>query len=158
MAFLEEELGRVFTAKKLTLAVAESCTGGLLAARITSVPGSSAYLIGGVVSYSNEAKEILLGVPHDLLVKHGAVSGAVAAEMAHRIRERLMVDVGISITGIAGPTGGTPKKPVGLVWIGLSDRLGVQAMRFQWNEDREGNRQRSVDQALRLLLEWAAAR
>ncbi len=158
MTSLEEELGRVFTAKKLTLAVAESCTGGLLAARITSVPGSSAYLVGGVVSYANEAKEILLGVPHEVLVEHGAVSAAVATEMAYCIRERLMVDVGISITGIAGPTGGTPEKPVGLVWIGLCDRLGVQALRYLWDGDRESNRQRSVDQALRILLEWAVSR
>ncbi|HEC22404.1 MAG TPA: CinA family protein [Chloroflexi bacterium] len=154
MATLEEQLKEIFTAKNLTLATAESCTGGLLSARITDVSGSSAYFLGGVVSYANSAKEALLGVEHELLMTHGAVSAAVARQMAHGARERLGADVGISVTGIAGPTGGTPEKPVGLVWIGLSDAEGEQAARFQWAYDRAGNREHSVEAALRMLIEW----
>jgi PncC family amidohydrolase len=152
---LEQELGRLFKQKGLTLATAESCTGGLLAGQITETPGSSAYLIGGVVSYANEAKEQLLGVDRAALEQHGAVSEVVARQMARCVRERLGADVGISITGVAGPDGGTPDKPVGLVWIGLSDGRSDRAKRFLWNEDRRGNRLRSVEAALRLLIEWA---
>jgi len=154
---LEDNLKQLFVAKRLTLASAESCTAGLLAGRITDVPGSSAYFLGGVVSYSNEAKETLLGVDHAALVAHGAVSEEVARQMARGIRLRLGADVGISITGVAGPEGGTTEKPVGLTWIGLSDRHGERAERFVWTSDRAGNRARSVEAALRLLIAWAEA-
>jgi len=157
MAALEERLGLLMTQKGLTLATAESCTGGLLAGRITDVPGSSAYFLGGVVSYANEAKERLLGVNHATLLKHGAVSEEVACQMARGIREQLGADVAVGITGVAGPSGGTADKPVGLVWIGLSDRQGEWARQFQWHSDRTGNRELSVDAALRILIEWAEA-
>ncbi len=154
---LARRLGEIFTEKGLTLATAESCTGGLLAGRITDVSGSSAYFVGGVVSYANEAKEKLLGVRHETLLKHGAVSEETAMEMAQGVRERLGVDVAVSITGVAGPVGGTPEKPVGLVWIGLSDVRAAAARRFLWKQDRAGNRERSVEAALRWLIEWAEA-
>jgi PncC family amidohydrolase len=157
MATLEEKLGFLMTQKRLSLATAESCTGGLLAGRITDVPGSSAYFLGGVVSYANEAKERLLGVDHVTLLEHGAVSEAVACQMACGIRQQLGADVAVGITGVAGPTGGTADKPVGLVWIGLSDKQGERARQFRWNSDRVGNRQLSVEAALHMLIEWAEA-
>jgi PncC family amidohydrolase len=155
---LEQQLGQIFTTNKLTVATAESCTGGLLAGRITDVAGSSSYFTGGVVSYAYEAKEGLLGVDHDLLAREGAVSEAVARAMARGARERLGTDVAVSVTGIAGPTGATPDKPVGLTWIGLADANGDRAERFVWDQDRAGNRRLSVDAALRMLIAWAESR
>jgi PncC family amidohydrolase len=154
---LTQSLGAIFTEKRLRLATAESCTGGLLAGRITDVSGSSAYFVGGVVSYANEAKENLLGVRPETLLRHGAVSEETAKEMARGVRERLGVDVAVSITGVAGPTGGAPEKPVGLVWIGLSDAKSTTARRFLWEQDRAGNRELSVEAALRWLIAWAEA-
>jgi PncC family amidohydrolase len=155
MESLEERLKVLFSDKNLTLATAESCTGGLLAGRITEVSGSSAYFTGGVVSYSYDAKEALLGVDHETLLAEGAVSEAVARQMAHGVRVRLEADVAVSVTGVAGPTGGTAEKPVGLTWIGLSDSSGEQAERFMWKGDRAANREQSVQAALRMLIEWA---
>jgi len=155
MLSLEERLLLIFIQRGFKLATAESCTGGLLAGRITEISGSSAFFVGGVVSYANEAKESLLGVPRETLVLHGAVSEEVAAHMARGIRERLGVDVGISITGVAGPTGGTPEKPVGLVWFGISDASGTRAEHRLWEGDRARNRALSVEHALRMLLAWA---
>jgi PncC family amidohydrolase len=155
MESLEERVKTVFTAKHLTIATAESCTGGLLAGRITEVSGSSAYFIGGVVSYSYAAKEALLGVEHETLLAEGAVSEAVARQMARGTRAQLQTDVAVSITGVAGPTGGTTEKPVGLTWIGLSDSSGERAVRFVWEGDRAANRTQSVEAALRMLIEWA---
>jgi PncC family amidohydrolase len=105
----------------LTVAVAESCTGGLIAAAITEVPGSSGYFLGGVVSYSNAAKEAFLDVPHALIEAHGAVSREVAVAMATGARARFGADLAVSVTGVAGPDGGTPDKPVGLVYIGVAN-------------------------------------
>lgn len=154
---LEEQLGRIFTAKKLTLAAAESCTGGLLASCITDVVGSSDYFLGGVVSYAYSAKETLLGIDHALLAADGAVSETVARLMARSIREKLHADVAVGITGIAGPTGGTPEKPVGLVWIGLADSQGDRAEQYQWESDRIGNKRWSVEKALQMLIAWGEA-
>jgi len=151
---LEQQLVDLFTRKGLTIATAESCTGGLVAGRITDVPGSSAVLLGGIVSYSNEAKARLLGVSHDALLQNGAVSEEVALQMARGARERLGADVAVSITGIAGPDGGTPEKPLGLTWIGLSDEQGDRAERFVWESDRAGNREQSVAAALNMLIAW----
>ena len=152
---LEEQLLKLCVAKHLTVATAESCTGGLLGDLITNISGSSDYYLGGVVSYAYSAKETLLGVDHDLLVREGAVNAEVAQQMARGIRQRLGSDVGIGITGIAGPGGGTADKPVGLVWIGLADATGEHAERFVWDSDRVGNKQKSAEQALRMLVEWA---
>jgi PncC family amidohydrolase len=154
MDSIEDQLRQWFTAKKRTLATAESCTGGLLADRLTNVSGSSEYYLGGVVSYAYSAKEALLGVDHDTLMREGAVSEAVARQMAEGARTRLSADVGIGITGVAGPGGGSPDKPVGLVWIGLADSNGSRAVKYQWNGDRLGNKQQSAQAALEMLAEW----
>jgi nicotinamide-nucleotide amidase len=122
--------------KKATLATAESCTGGLVAHWITTMPGVSPYYLGGVVSYANEVKSELLGVPESLLKSHGAVSGEVAAAMAEGIRNRLGATLGLSTTGVAGPTGGTEDKPVGLVYLGLATAKGVQTRRLLIGSDQ----------------------
>jgi nicotinamide-nucleotide amidase len=114
---IEVAVGKMLADKKLTLALAESCTGGLVGHRLTDVPGSSDYFLGGIVAYSYEAKEKLLGVHHDTLYDHGAVSPETAIEMARGARRVLGADIGLSVTGIAGPGGGLPDKTVGLVYI-----------------------------------------
>jgi nicotinamide-nucleotide amidase len=120
---LESVVGRMLLEGEKTLAVAESCTGGLIAGRLTDIPGSSAYFLGGVVAYANRAKRDLLGVPEALLAEHGAVSAAVAGAMAEGVRTRFGADIGIATTGISGPGGGTAEKPVGLVYLGISADL-----------------------------------
>jgi nicotinamide-nucleotide amidase len=117
---LQETTARLLIERGVTLAVAESCTGGLVASRLTEVPGSSAYLLAGFVAYSNEAKVRDLGVPDALIAQHGAVSREVAAAMAEGTRNRAGADIGVSVTGIAGPGGATPTKPIGLVYVGLA--------------------------------------
>lgn len=141
------------TERRWTLATAESCTGGLLAKMLTDVPGSSRYLLRGYVTYSNESKTELLGVPAAVIEAHGAVSEIVARAMAEGCRQRSRTDVAVSITGIAGPTGGSAEKPVGLVYIGLADPSGVEVRRFQFGGhlSREAIRDRSCKTALNLL-------
>ena len=134
----------------LTVATAESCTGGLVAARLTSVPGSSNVVLGGVVAYANEVKEAELGVPRELLAEHGAVSAEAAAAMAAGARERLHADVGISVTGIAGPGGGTPEKPVGLVFMHVETPEAGRGIEFTYAADREGVRRRATVGSLHL--------
>ena len=148
---LEEHIGQLLTQRKLTLAVAESCTGGLVGHRLTNVPGSSTYFIGGVVAYAYEAKERLLGVSHNTLYDYGAVSEPTAREMARGVRRALGTDVGLSVTGIAGPGGGLPGKPVGLTWVALSARDFEEARQFTWDGDRGANKARSADAALALV-------
>jgi len=155
---IEERIGRLLVERGRTLATAESCSGGLLAQRITSVPGSSAYYLGGVVAYANEAKERLLGVRHETLVAHGAVSEQVAREMAQGARRRLGADIGLSVTGIAGPSGGTPQKPVGLVYIALSAAGDERCQRHIWPGDRLANNKQSVEAVLGLVEAHLAAR
>ena len=148
---LENEVGRLLAERGLTLATAESCTGGLVAHRITNVPGSSEYYLGGFVAYAYEAKEVFLGVRHETLVAHGAVSVETAREMAKGVRERLGADLGLSVTGIAGPGGGTPEKPVGLVYVALSAPGVDLCQRYVWQGDRAANEAQSVDAALQLV-------
>jgi nicotinamide-nucleotide amidase len=136
----------------LTVATAESCTGGLVAARLTSVPGSSDVFVGGIVAYSNEVKTSELGVPVEVLEAHGAVSAETAAAMARGARAALGADVAVSVTGIAGPGGGTPEKPVGLVYLCASGPDGERAVDFIVTADRETVRRRATVSALHLLL------
>lgn len=150
---LEDVVGRALAARALTIAVAESCTGGLLAQRLTNVPGSSAYFLEGVVAYSNDAKVDRLGVDRALIEAHGAVSAAVAEAMAAGIRTRAGADLGVSVTGIAGPTGGTAEKPVGLVFLGLAHPAGVLHRRVTFGAEpgRHGIRALAAQAALNLL-------
>jgi nicotinamide-nucleotide amidase len=135
---------------KLTLAVAESCTGGMLGERLTNIPGSSDVFLGGVIAYHNDVKKELLGVTAGDLEKHGAVSEAVALQMAAGIRERTGADVGVSVTGIAGPGGGTPEKPVGLMWVAVH-ASEAKARRFHVGGDRAEIRQRAAQAALEMV-------
>jgi len=155
---LEENVGRLLTEQKLTLGVAESCTGGLITHRLTNVPGSSNYLLGGVVAYSYDVKERVLGVRHDTLYEYGAVSRETALEMARGVRRLLGSDVALAVTGIAGPGGGTPEKPVGLVYIALSARDFERCERYVWSGDRLQNKQQSSQVALEMLYEYLAGR
>jgi competence/damage-inducible protein CinA-like protein len=134
---LEEKVGQLLMEKNQTLALAESCTGGLISHRITRISGSSAYYYGGAVTYSNEAKVKFLGVKPATLEKYGAVSEQTAVEMSRGIREKTGASVGLSVTGIAGPSGGTPEKPVGTVWISLARRNNHEARQFQFHGERE---------------------
>jgi nicotinamide-nucleotide amidase len=135
----------------LTIATAESCTGGLVAARLTSVPGSSDVVLGGVVAYANEVKEHELGVPAALIEAHGAVSAEVAAAMAHGARARLGAGVAVAVTGVAGPDGGTPDKPVGLVYVHAEGLDGGLGRELSFPGDRDSIRARSVVVALHVV-------
>ena len=151
---LESAIGKLLTGRGETLALAESCTGGLLAKRLTDRAGSSAFFTEGLVTYSNEAKERLLGVPHELLVQHGAVSEPVAKAMAEGVRKTAGTDYGLSVTGVAGPDGGSEEKPVGLVFVGVSDEKGTEVERLDlsaWRRSREAVRERSANRAFDLL-------
>jgi nicotinamide-nucleotide amidase len=154
---LEEVLGDTLRAHDATIASAESATGGLIGHRLTGVSGSSDYYLGSVVAYANSAKQAVLGVDEAAIREHGAVSEAVALRMAEGVRERLSTTVGVSTTGIAGPTGGTPDKPVGTVWVGYADASGGHARRYQFVEDRTLNKKlfasAALEQARRGLLE-----
>jgi nicotinamide-nucleotide amidase len=134
---LEQRVGQLLSERHRTLALAESCTGGLISHRITGIAGSSAYYLGGVTSYANDVKVKLLGVTPATLEKYGAVSQETALEMSHGIRERIGADFGLSVTGIAGPGGGTPEKPVGTVWISIAQAKNHEAKLFQFHGDRE---------------------
>jgi len=148
---LEEVVGRLLQERHLILAVAESCTGGLIADRITNVPGSSNYFERSYVTYSNESKLADLGIASSLLLHHGAVSREVAEAMAACARTKSNSDIGLSTTGIAGPSGGSEEKPVGLVWIGYSDRTGTLALRFNFGDNRRRTKERAAQAALELL-------
>jgi nicotinamide-nucleotide amidase len=148
---LEEATGNLLREKGKNLSVAESCTGGLLGAKITAIPGSSDYFAGGVISYSNEIKIRELGVNPEIIEKFGAVSKETCEEMAVGIIMKYKTDYGISITGVAGPCGGTPDKPVGTVWIGLAGASVVKAYQYNFGRNREQNRERSAYMALTLL-------
>lgn len=139
--------------KNLTISTAESCTGGLLGHILTSISGSSNYFIGGVIAYSNRIKELILGVSQENLLKFGAVSEPVAQEMAASIRDLFNTDIGISTTGIAGPTGGTAEKPVGLVWIGVSTKVDTRTFQYHLSGNMDAVKHSTVVAALSQLLE-----
>jgi len=151
---IEVLVGQVLRNKGLNLATAESCTGGLIADRITNVPGSSEYFRGGIVAYAYEAKVALLDVSWDTLRMYGAVSKETVIEMARGARVALGADIALSVSGIAGPGGGLPDKPVGTTWIGLSTTEGDWARWFVWNGDRLQNKALSADAALELLKDY----
>ncbi len=148
---LERLIGEALRRRNLTLATAESCTAGLIAHLITNVPGSSDYFLGGIVAYANKTKMRLLGVHQETLDRHGAVSEETARQMAEGACRALDADIGLSVTGIAGPGGGTDEKPVGLTFIGVSGAGGTRVQRHVWNGDREANKARSATAALRML-------
>jgi len=147
----EELVGRLLKEKKMKLAVAESCTGGLLASKLTSIPGSSDYFDRGVITYSNQAKTQILGVPEEIINKFGAVSPQVAEAMAKGIVKTSGADLGIAVTGIAGPGGGSEEKPVGLVYIGLGNRTKAWVEKFLFGQDRLIIRERTVYAALNII-------
>ena len=138
----------------LTVATAESCTGGLIAHTLTNISGSSDYFDRGIVSYSNRAKMELLDVPEDILKEYGAVSKDVARTMAEGIRKKSNVDIGLATTGIAGPTGGTKEKPVGLVYISIATSKNVEIKRFIFSGDRLQNKESTCKAALTVLLDY----
>lgn len=146
-----EKLVELLKVQGLTCATAESCTGGGVGSAITAVPGSSAVFAGGVISYSNEVKSDVLGVSRDDLSRVGAVSREVAAQMADGVRRLLKTDMAVSLTGIAGPDGGTETKPVGLVWFGLATKTGVRTEKAIFRGDRAQVRAQAVTHALGML-------
>jgi PncC family amidohydrolase len=150
---LAERLQATCLARGVTVSVAESCTGGLVADAITDVPGSSGYFLGGIVSYSDAAKLALLGVPAEVLASHGAVSAQVGRAMAEGARQRFSADVAAAVTGIAGPDGGTEAKPVGLTYVAVADAAGADVRRFVWSGDRAANKEASAAAVLELLIE-----
>ncbi len=151
---LAEQLGECMKAKGLTLATAESCTGGWLAKIITDIPGSSAWFTGSVVCYSNESKHSLLGVDENTLNEFGAVSGETVLELSDGLFAHTDADVAVSVSGIAGPDGGSEEKPVGLVWLSWGKRdKSVHAKPFNFGGDREDVRKQSIKQALNNLLD-----
>ena len=145
--------GKLLLAQGKTIACAESCTGGLLTSRLTDIAGSSAYVMGSVVSYTNEIKERLVGVKHETLAAHGAVSEETAREMAEGIRRAIRTDVGVGITGIAGPGGGTETKPVGLVYIAVATASGTTVTRNVFSGSRTEKKRSSTEKALAMVID-----
>ena len=150
----EKRIGVILRQRGLSLATAESCTGGLVSDRITDIPGSSVYFRGGIVAYSNAAKISLLGVSPATLESHGAVSSEVVLEMARGARRILQADLAVSISGVAGPGGGTPDKPVGTTWIGLSAPDGEWSRHLLWRASRRKNKESSAQVVLDLLFHY----
>ena len=151
---LEIQAGKLLRERGLKLALAESCTGGLVGDRITNISGSSEYFLGGVVAYAYEAKVALLGVSWETLNSVGAVSHETVLEMARGARKALSADIAVSISGIAGPGGGTPEKPVGTTWIGLVASDGEWTRLYQFDGNREQNKAFAADAALQFLLDY----
>ncbi len=151
---LEVLVGKLIQEKGLKLTTAESCTGGMVADRITNIPGSSEYFQGGVVAYAYEAKVSLLNVSWDTLRAYGAVSEETVIEMARGGRIAVGADIAVSVSGIAGPSGGLPDKPVGTTWIGLSTTEGDWARKFVWDGDRYQNKVLSADAALQFVIDY----
>jgi PncC family amidohydrolase len=158
LSILAARLQAACLAGERTVSVAESCTGGLVAHAITLVPGASGYFLGGVVSYSDEVKRAVLGVPADVLDSHGAVSAQVASAMAVGVRARLGSTLGAGVTGVAGPDGGSAEKPVGLVYVAVVDDAGMDVRRYRWPGDRAANIEESARAVLELMLERAERR
>ncbi len=152
LASLAARLQAVALEHGLSVGTAESCTGGLIGHAITAIAGASDYYRGGVITYSDELKTALVGVPREAIVRHGAVSAQVAVAMAQGARERLGCTYAVSVTGVAGPGGGTEAKPVGLTYVAVAGPTGHEVRRHQWDGDRTANKERSAAAALDLLL------
>ena len=150
---LAQRLGATLRAAGRTFGTAESCTGGLIAHLVTEVPGSSAYFLGGLVTYADAVKRSIVDVPADVLEAHGAVSAQVAVAMAEGARHRLGVDIAVAVTGVAGPDGGTDAKPVGLTYLAVADADGHDVRKHTWDGDRAGNKRASAAAAMALTLE-----
>ena len=148
---LLNQIAKTLTRKKFTLSVCESCTGGMLGSIITQVPGSSKYFPGGIIAYSNEVKQKIVGVKPTTLKKYGAVNAEVVREMAQGVRKRFKSDIGIGITGIAGPSGGSKRKPVGMVYIGIAYNKRILAEKYLFKGNRDQIRKKACKQALVLL-------
>ncbi len=155
--FIEEKIAKLLIQQKKDLALAESCSGGLLANRLTNIPGSSRFFKSGIIAYSNEIKTKLLKVPVSLLKKYGAVSHETACAMAEGVRIQLQTDFGVSITGIAGPDGGTAQKPVGLTYIAVSSKEKVECLECHFKGDRLKVKQQATTEALKLLLTFLSS-
>jgi PncC family amidohydrolase len=151
---LEVLVGELLRQRGLRLAVAESCTGGLISHLLTNVAGSSTYYVGSVTAYAYEAKVRLLRVSWETLEKYGAVSAETVIEMARGVRLALAADIGLAVSGIAGPSGGTPEKPVGTTWIGLSSPREEFARHYLWSGDRLANKEQSAEATLQLLVDY----
>lgn len=150
---LEEEIGKRLIERKMTVSTAESCTGGGIAARLTSVPGSSEYVKGGIVAYSNEVKVNLLDVSMETLHQVGAVSRETVIQMAKGAMKRLKTDCAIATSGIAGPGGGTPEKPIGTIWMAVAYKNEISTRKLEGDQGRRQNVERTIEEALKLLLE-----
>lgn len=150
---LEIELGKLLTAKNLTIACAESCTGGLLTSRLTDVSGSSAYVQGSIVSYSNEVKNSVLKVQAETLKNFGAVSEQTARQMSANVRELFKTDIGVGVTGIAGPSGGTAEKPVGTVYISVSDSRQIIVKLFNFSGSRSEIKNQACEAAMQMVID-----
>lgn len=151
---IEEKIGRILKKKGLTIAVAESCTGGLIASRITNIGGASEYFEAGFITYSNRAKTSFLSVPEEVINRYGAVSYEVARLMAEGVRNIAGVDIGVSVTGIAGPAGGTLEKPVGTVFAGLATREGTSVRNFLFTGNRLEIKQQTSEAALTFVADY----
>lgn len=150
---LEKKIGRQLAKHSLSLCTAESCTGGLVAGRITNVSGASGCFEGGFITYSNAAKSRIIGVPKELIEKYGAVSDETARAMAEGARKRLFTDMSVAVTGIAGPTGGTPDKPVGTVYIAVARDGKTSVRKFMFTGTRYGIRRQTTEEALKFMLD-----
>lgn len=154
---LAAEIGRLLKKKRRTVSIAESCTGGLVSSAVTEVPGSSAYFIGTIVAYHNGVKSSLLDVPKQLLSRYGAVSAETARSLAGNVRKKLVSDYGLAVTGIAGPTGGSKAKPVGLVYVGLATKKESTVKKFIFKGSRLSVRNQAVQKALAFLKQTLLA-
>lgn len=155
---IETRIGRILRERRMKIAVAESCTGGHISNRITNIQGASDYFDMGFVTYSNDSKELYLFVPEEVLAEKGAVSSEVAKAMAEGLREATHADIGLSVTGIAGPGGGTPGKPVGTVFVGLASKDGTFVNRFLFSGDRISIKEQTSEAALKLVLDYLEGR
>jgi nicotinamide-nucleotide amidase len=155
---IEARIGRILRERRMRIAVAESCTGGHISNRITNIQGASDYFDMGFVTYSNDSKELYLFVPEEVIAEKGAVSSEVAKAMAEGLREATRADIALSVTGIAGPGGGTPEKPVGTVFVGLASKNGTFVNRFLFSGDRISIKEQTSEASLKLVLDYLEGR